>query len=601
MAGGVPYQNRGFKSPGPQRELPSISGYVPGPIRRAFETMPGDALGDEYLDPVNNPSAYGWMMPRAAVRVDQIDGRLVPFDAEGQQLQFEQRPGVLPFYPDRSTGTIEMAVPGILDLIGDKSAIGEAYTGATAMNMARRASRGQYGDDVLSNAAATDDVPWNPPEGQPVEGILGNSTPPANHNGGPSMSPYDLEPGSDPRYLGAAPDRSDMTYLRYKPKKISSRMSRAETAMLDPDNPIRKQLLTDIEAGRNFKGADWYNTEELRDWFVDELGPDQGHREWNDFIKLMGSSSAGSNVLTNIKGASAVRRLQHLDPEVPGTGMRYNEFVKTREAIGDYGAVAKAREKLLGEKGYGHRYNKLHEMTSARQQRGEWDGAAEPGTPAAKGSWTDNPKPKGFYNSFTGNPNNIAADLHFTRYMGMASNHPDWLVNGAEVSNGFRDKMLASNPDLAQFFRSKTLKGKGGKPDKVLPVFDANKAAKSGIFDMQQAADEPAVWSAMPNANEYGAMEKLMGQIGKEVGLTAPQVQAALWMGAAKRTGVHQDSLGTFMELIRKRADIRAKETGTDRSTVMREFIRNKGLLSNVPPGLLDGAMQPQEDNEEQY
>ena len=432
------------------------------------------------------------------------------------------------------------------------------------------------------------------------------SAPAMGHNGGPAMTPYDLPPGSDPRYLGAAPDRSDMTFLRYGPKKVSARMQRAETAMLDPQNPIRQQLMKDIEAGRNFKGADWYNTEELRDWFINELGPEQGHQEWSDFIKLMGSSSAGSNVLTNIKGASAVRRLQHLDPEVPGTGMRYNEFVKTREAIGDYGAVAKAREQLLGEKGYGHRYNKLHEMTSARQQRGEWDGAPEPGTPGAKGSWTDNPKPKGFYNSFTGNPNNIAADLHFTRYMGMASNHPDWLVNGAEGANEFRAKRLASNPDLAQFFRSKTLKGKGGKPDKVLPVFDANKAAKSGLFDMQQAADEPAVWTPMPNANEYGAMEKLMAQIGKDVGLTAPQVQAALWMGAAKRTGVHQDSLGTFMELVRRRADIRAKETGSTRSEVLRNFIRNKGLLA-VPaagaaiPGLLEAGQGEDSNRQKEY
>ncbi|WP_295429260.1 hypothetical protein [uncultured Thiodictyon sp.] len=569
-----------------------MGGYVPGPIRRAFEEMPGDALGAEYLDPVNNPSAYGWMMPRAAVRVEQIDGRLVPFDAEGRELQFESRPNVLPFYPDRSTGTIEMAVPGILDLIGDKSAVGEAYTGAAAINMARRASKGQYGDDVLSNAAAMDDVPWNPPDGTPIEGILGNSSP-------PSVSPYDLEPGSDPRYLGAAPDRSDLTYLRYAPKKISSRMGRARTAMLDPENPIRKQLLTDIEAGRNFKGADWYNTEELRDWFINELGPEQGHQEWNDFIKLMGSSSAGSNVLTNIKNASAVRHLQAKNPTVPGTNQSYHEFLTETDKIGNFGASAKGRTKMVGEPGYGHRYNKLHEMTTGKQMRGEWQGNPEPGTPGAKGSWVENPKPKGFYNSFTGNPNNIAADLHFTRYMGMASNHPDWLVNGAEVSNGFRDKMLAANPDMAQFFRTKTIKGRNGKPDKVLPVFDGNKAAKSGMFDMQQAADEPAVWSAMPNANEYGAMEDLMGEIGKEVGLTAPQVQAALWMGAAKRTGVHQDSLGTFMELIRKRADIRAKETGTDRATVMREFIRNKGLLSNLPPGLLD--TMPAEDNEEVY
>jgi hypothetical protein len=393
----------------------------------------------------------------------------------------------------------------------------------------------------------------------------------------PSM--YDLPAGSDPRYLGAAPDRSAMTFLRYKPKKVSERMQRAEAAMLDANNPIRQQMMKDIEAGRNFKGADWYTSEELRDWFVTELGPEQGHKEWDDFIRLMGSSSAGSNVLTNIKNASAVRRMQSLNPEVPGAGKTYNDFLRQTDGIENFGPTATGREQMLGEAGYGHRYNKLHEMTTGKQMRGEWEGNPEPGTPSAKGSWVENPKPKGFYNSFTGNPNNIAADLHFTRYMGMASDHPDWLVNGAEVSNTFRDKMLAANPAIAPFFRSKKVK------DKVLPVFDANDAAKAGVFDMKQAADEPAVWTPMPNENEYGVMERLMSQVGKDVGLTAPQVQAALWMGAAERTGVHKDSLGTFMELIRRRADDRATKTGSTREDVLRKFIREKGLLANPATG----------------
>ena len=43
-----------------------------------------------------------------------------------------------------------------------------------------------------------------------------------------------------------------------------------------------------------------------------------------------------------------------------------------------------------------------HEMTTAKQMRGEWNGMPEPGVAPAKGSWVENPKPKGFYNSFTG-------------------------------------------------------------------------------------------------------------------------------------------------------------------------------------------------------
>jgi hypothetical protein len=44
------------------------------------------------------------------------------------------------------------------------------------------------------------------------------------------------------------------------------------------------------------------------------------------------------------------------------------------------------------------------------------------------------------------------------------------------------------------------------------------------------------------------------------------------------------------MELVRRRADIRAKETGSSRSEVMKNFIRNKGLLSAAPVAVGAGA-----------
>ena len=76
-----------------------------------------------------------------------------------------------------------------------------------------------------------------------------------------------------------------------------------------------------------------------------------------------------------------------------------------------------------------------------------------------------------------------------------------------------------------------------------------------------------------------------MYDLGDELGMTGPQVQANLWMGAADRTGVDPSSQGTFMELLRVRADKQAKKTGKSRSEVIKEFIRNKGLLA-VPTGV---------------
>jgi hypothetical protein len=51
-------------------------------------------------------------------------------------------------------------------------------------------------------------------------------------------------------------------------------------------------------------------------------------------------------------------------------------------------------------------------------------------------------------------------------------------------------------------------------------------------------------------------------------------------MGGAAKTGVEETSLGTFMQIMRNRADKRAKEIGSTREKVLKDFIKNKGLLA---------------------
>jgi len=122
-----------------------------------------------------------------------------------------------------------------------------------------------------------------------------NTPPPA------SLSMYDetLTPaGINPEFRGVAPDRSDVTYLRYKPTKgYSDRVSSSLEALRDPENPIRAELLKDIRRGEELGGNDWYNTEELRSWFVKELGEKQGDAEWREFLYLMGQLALGQMYL----------------------------------------------------------------------------------------------------------------------------------------------------------------------------------------------------------------------------------------------------------------------------------------------------------------
>ena len=75
-----------------------------------------------------------------------------------------------------------------------------------------------------------------------------------------------------------------------------------------------------------------------------------------------------------------------------------------------------------------------------------------------------------------------------------------------------------------------------------------------------------------------------MFELGQELGLTGPQVQASLWMGAARRTGVDPTSQTTFMGAMRDRAATTAAKRGTTADQVLFDMIMNKRAMS-VPFG----------------
>ena len=404
-------------------------------------------------------------------------------------------------------------------------------------------------------------------------GALSNITspPPA------PLSMYDAPAGFKPEYRGAAPDRSDLTYLRYKPAKgYSDRVNSSLEALRDPDNPIRAELLKDIRRGEELGGNDWYNTEELRSWFVKELGEKQGDAEWREFLYLMGTTSPGSNVPMNIASASATRGRFFTDPD-------YVDALLNVESLKDAQEIAKTRPK-----GYGHKTAGLQEMNTAKLLKGQYGALPEPDISAGKGSWTEQPKPKGFSNSLLGNRRNIAADLHFTRYMAMASKHPDWLNTGTDVGYDFMENVINTFPEAEKYFSIR--KFKSGKVEKEIPSFNFKKAAKEGAIDLNIAiddtgktiADVPQAWAQMPNANEYGAFEDFINELAGEIGQTPAQVQANMWMGGADRTGVAEESQGTFMELIRERAKKKAIKDNTTPNQVLQNFIRNGGFLSLI-------------------
>lgn len=375
------------------------------------------------------------------------------------------------------------------------------------------------------------------------------------------LDKFEVPAGSRPEYLGAAPDRSDISYLRYTPAKgAGERVDASVAALRDPNNPARLGMLEDIRRGQQMGGDSWYNTEELRDWFIDYWGPERGDAEWREFMYLVGATSPGSNVDANLKNASGVRLRLNEDPT-------YIDRLLEVEGIEDARTLGRERKK-----GYGHITQGGQELNVARQLQGHWEGLPD-NAPPAQGSWVQNPKPKGFSNSLLGNRRNMAADLHFTRAFGMATKDPRWLGTSGDVSDEFHDALVKANPKANKWF------GKRHDGKKDVWTFTPRQAVESGDVQLDEIADYPTIWAEKPNDIEYGAMEQFVSELARDLDMTPAQLQANLWLGAAVRTNVAPESLGTFMEIIRNRAAKTAAQEGIPVKDVFERFIKGTGTL----------------------
>ena len=407
------------------------------------------------------------------------------------------------------------------------------------------------------------------------------------------QSMYDVPPGSKPEYRGAAVDRTEFSHVRYVPKNESPRVQASMEALTDPNNPVLRQLIGDIKRGLKINADDWYNTEELRNWFVKELGEERGHREWSEYLNMVGATSPGSKVPANIRNAAAMRNRLYSDEVVPGSNRTVGETY--REGLMGVNELPDARKLARGrKKGYGHKTQGLQELILARQLQGRHKGEPEPGVAPSSSGMTENPKPKGFAASLKGSARNIAADLHFTRYMAMASKDKRWLSGQAEVGTDTAAQIMRLGPrKLKPYFNVTDVDGK----QKL--TFNAKKAAKDGKVSAEDLSkiNAPQLWAAKPEKAEYAVFEKFIYDIGQKLNLTGPQVQAALWMGAAKRTGVDVSSQYNFMHAMRNVADERAAKEGLTREQVMRRFIRDKGLLA-TPGSAGFGLMNKEGDRQ---
>jgi hypothetical protein len=415
-------------------------------------------------------------------------------------------------------------------------------------------------------------------------------------NGGPrrpfAIESVDLPAHSRPEWSGRAPNRTE-PYPRYRPAKTTERMSRLEAQIADPNNPIRGIFDNYVEKGKTLKGPDWYNTEELRDWFTSQLGDAEGDRQWREYMELIGTTSTGAKVPSNIRMASFYRALA---PE---------DRVAVAQMVKDNGITPKAAAEALGvmppntpdNYAYGHIKQRNQAGNVVNREAGDWSRAVPEGlSGAALSKWLQaNPKVKGFGNDLLGDETNIAADMHFMRMLAMADGGGDFLNAQAKLSKADTDTVASviGPKNMKKYTSTRMVNGK--------PVSEVNlfKAWQDGMIKDTSALQKmPTAWADTPKANEYAAYEDMANRVSAEYGMTPAQFQASLWMGAGDLTGLADESQGTFMELFRNALDKRAGERGLSRREMLTDFLQNKSPLA-IAAGLPAYGLLSQPDQEQ--
>ena len=437
------------------------------------------------------------------------------------------------------------ALPGLLGEFTLGADVRDYQTyGSEAVRKALRGDYGQAGSDALWAAAS----------------LAGVALP-----GHASMA--------DPRrYKGAAPDRTTGTVERHiAPKGTSARLTNL-LGQFRTDKKLKKSLMDVVKRGVKRGGLDWYNTEELRDRFIAELGEKAGDAEWKRYMTLMGPTSPNQAVQPNLRTAS----FWHTQSE-PAMKKRLAEFERGEMVPpkgSGYGSQTQRYQSALLGKFFEHGPEGfLHDL---------------PGKVA--------PKPRGFAQSLRGNPINMAADKHFTRLMAMQAGNPDWLHGSATIAHRLVDSLKKDFPGVEKYIRMRKVSGKD------VPSFNAKKAARelpNGDALVRRLRNEPTVWEDLPGENEYAAFEQYMGELAEEMGMTTPQLQAAFWVGAAEKTGVRGGSLNTFMNIFNENLEKQAKKRGMTPDELFKKFARRKEALV-VPLAAVGtgGLLASQQDRE---
>ncbi len=279
-----------------------------------------------------------------------------------------------------------------------------------------------------------------------------------------------------------------------------------------------------IERGRPV--ADWYETGPLRKSFEDEFGPDQGIKQFDQFIDAVAATSPRSNVGTNVRNASY-----------------YYGAAQPRPGQNSLPEFADLPEKAPAP--YGHLAQNLHRMNVEK--------TVFPG--GAGLDFKENAKPISFAANLKGDPSVATIDTHAFRAPAMLSGDP-------------------------RFLERSYVTEKGSDPRNILAE------ALSGKVSMGEAQDRGAYWASKPLPTEYGAFEDFYRKLAQASDMTPAEAQAASWVGHGPMTGL-DSAPKSFMDFMEERILKTARERNMDPGDVWRDAMRGIRPLTKLEDNIV--------------
>ncbi len=123
---------------------------------------------------------------------------------------------------------------------------------------------------------------------------------------------------------------------------------------------------------------------------------------------------------------------------------------------------------------------------------------------------------------------------------------------------------------------------------------------RNGELTVDDAVNQPTMWAAKPNSNEYAALEGYYKSIADELGITPAQVQASAWVGGGHITGLASAADETFLHSFQGRVFNTAHHTGQTPAEVIKRMIRGEQPLLAGGPGIAPALLPGQARKEAQ-